>query len=227
MGISFSGVGGPLNAPRKIFCNRWSSLMVNQMPEHEYNIMKEFESLIRSVLPRPPFLGDDITDDTALVLLATSLVDDFLKLSLVAIFRKSAVSKRRIDDVFGSNGALGTFSAKISLTLLIGLTDADTAHDLAILRKIRNEFAHSFRRLSLRSFSSCLSLRKTSKIAIIDDCEERRRFKQSCAGIVGHLCASVSIQIAVQRFASKNTDGIARELEVMNKESFPDGEAPL
>lgn len=44
--------------------------------------------------------------------------------------------------LFGGNGPLGTFSAKIDLSRLLGMVTDVIRSDLHILREIRNEFAH-------------------------------------------------------------------------------------
>ena len=193
------------------------------MSDQPYDIMEEFASLIRSTFPvsaphHPRFLQPDL-EDTTLVLLATSLIDEFLKIVLIAGFRRDVVSKRRIEDVFGWNGALGTFSAKISLCALLGLTTTDVRHDLTILRKIRNDFAHSYNPLSLKDFPGCAALRLTSKMEIPEASDVRRRFKQSCLGVIGRLAFATMIKTAQQRFLSKNTEAVMEEYNAMLIES--------
>jgi DNA-binding MltR family transcriptional regulator len=188
------------------------------MSEQQYNIMTEFAYLVQSTFPTLPFLDPDL-DDTTLVVLGTGVIDEFLKLVLVAGFMQQAVSKRRVTEVFGNDGALGTFSAKISLATLLGLMTDDAAHDLKILRKIRNSFAHTYKRLQLNEFSICLSLRLAPKLEIIDSIIERRKFKQSCAAIIGILSTATMIRNAQYRFISNNSDGVQKEYEAMVKEA--------
>jgi hypothetical protein len=197
----------------------------DETPPARYDIMEEFGRLLASLYPAPPFLAPQL-DDTTLVLLATSMVDEFLKVVLVAGFRQSIVSRRRLDDVFTGHGALATFSAKISLCALLGMTTESARHDLAILRKIRNEFAHSHNELLLRSFPSCLSLRVVSKFDVQDQSEARRKFKHSCLGIMGTLSVSTLIRTAQARFLTKHSEGVKLEYEAMNKEFAADGSPP-
>lgn len=185
--------------------------------ERDYDIMKEFEHLIQSTFP-PPFFAPGL-DDTTLVLLATSMLDEFLKMELVAGFMKGSVSKRRVTHIFGAEGALGTFSAKISLATLLGLLKDNGAHDLGLLRKIRNSFAHSHKQLHLRDFPACRMLKLTSKAQISDDVEERRKFKSSCAAILGQLAAATTVRIAQYRFLTKNPEGVRNEYDLLVKES--------
>jgi energy-converting hydrogenase Eha subunit A len=194
------------------------------MSERDYDIMKEFAYLVQSAFP-PPFLAAGI-GDTTLVVLGTSVLDEFLKMVLVAGFMSGAVSKRRVEQVFGSEGALGTFSAKIGLATLLGLTHENSSHDLKILRKIRNSFAHSHEQLHLRDFSSCLALKMVSRLTIVDDVEERLKFKQSCAAIMGQLATATMIRNAQYRFMTKNPEGVKKEYEEMVKEAEAVGASP-
>jgi hypothetical protein len=194
------------------------------MSEERYDIMKEFASLVAAI-SKPPFLAADL-NDTTLVLIATSLVDEFLKVVLIAGFHEDVVSKRRLDDVFTGYGALAPFSAKISLCALLGLTTSNVRHDLTILRKIRNDFAHSREQLYLTAFPGCLALKVTTKFEIADKLEERLRLKQSCMGIIGQLSLATMVRIAQYRFISKNRDGVEREREAMIAEAFAIDDAP-
>ena len=104
------------------------------MSDDSFDILKEIERLCQA-FPALPFLARDL-NDTTVVLLATSFVDKFLRLVLLAGFRKDVVSKRRIADVFEGHGPLATFSAKISVSSMLGLVPVKVRHDLSILRKI-------------------------------------------------------------------------------------------
>jgi hypothetical protein len=53
--------------------------------------------------------------------------------------------------LFGHEGAFSRFSAKIDSAFCAGWIDVDLHHDLHILRKVRNEFAHQMHGLSLES----------------------------------------------------------------------------
>jgi len=47
------------------------------------------------------------------------------------------------DNLFDSERPLGSLSAKIALAYRLGVIDQDVEHALQVIRKIRNEFAHS------------------------------------------------------------------------------------
>jgi DNA-binding MltR family transcriptional regulator len=182
-----------------------------------YDIMDEMATLGTIVIDKKmPFLKLGI-DDTTVVLLATGLIEKFLWVSLIALFRRDVVSKTMITNVFEGDGPLATFSAKIEVCAGLGSITDDVRHDLKIIKKIRNDFAHSPNQLYLKDFSACRSLKLKSKIDVQDDCNERKMFKDSCVGVIGSLTAGTLINIAANRFVAANTDGVMREYEAMTK----------
>lgn len=52
------------------------------------------------------------------------------------------VEKHSISPLLAASGPLGSLWAKTQLTNAMGLLSADTYHDLEIIRKLRNRFAH-------------------------------------------------------------------------------------
>jgi len=53
------------------------------------------------------------------------------------------------DNLFDPDRPLGTFSAKIALAYRLNLIDRHIEHSLQMVRKIRNDFAHSINKASL------------------------------------------------------------------------------
>src|SRR5437867_12802997 len=53
------------------------------------------------------------------------------------------------DNLFHPDRPLGSFSAKIALSYRLGLFDRDCERALQLIRKMRNDFAHSIDRASL------------------------------------------------------------------------------
>ncbi len=54
------------------------------------------------------------------------------------------------DNLFQPDRPLGSFSAKISLAFRLSLIDKPVEHALQMIRKVRNDFAHSFEDESLK-----------------------------------------------------------------------------
>jgi DNA-binding MltR family transcriptional regulator len=189
----------------------------SEAPEGAYDIMVETRHLFALAQPTPPFLEAGL-DDTTIVLLATGLIEKILRVSLISVFRRDVVSKNMIAKVFEGKGPLSTFSAKIDVCAGLGNLVPNARHDLQVVNKIRNEFAHSPSQLFLKDFSGCLSLKLRSKLEIQDDCKEREMFKHSCAGIIGSLSTGTLISIAANRFVAENMDGVMKEYASMTAE---------
>ena len=76
--------------------------------------------------------------DRACAVLGAALLDDCLE----RLFRRSL--RAHADELLEANGVLATFSARIKLSRSLNWINDDVEHDLNVIRRIRNEFAHSF-----------------------------------------------------------------------------------
>jgi len=82
--------------------------------------------------------------DRGLILVSASYLNDALERLLRARFSmEHKKSKSMIDPLFNTFGPLSTFSSKIKISYAIDLIERWVYRDLEILRKLRNEFAHS------------------------------------------------------------------------------------
>lgn len=73
------------------------------------------------------------------VLISTGFIEEQLKDTLLAFMRKNREALELVD---GANAPLGTLSARISACFVLGLISDDEHHDLDLVRRIRNQFAH-------------------------------------------------------------------------------------
>ena len=89
--------------------------------------------------PYPPgFFDKFITEsDRACAVLAGALLDSLLE----QLLRKAMVLGSS-QELFGSQGPLGSFAAKIDLALALGLISHEDHRELTLVRRIRNDFAH-------------------------------------------------------------------------------------
>ena len=106
--------------------------------------MSDSGSMRRRFAKRPstsdPFLQELMKEsDRAAVVLGASRVDENLCQYMQKCMRPSA---RKDDELFGRNGPLGNFGARITLARRLGLIDNDFAKGLRIIRDLRNDFAH-------------------------------------------------------------------------------------
>lgn len=136
--------------------------------------------------------------DIAVALICSAYIDDILENLLKGYFVNDG---KLIDGLFTPNGALGTHSSKISIAYAIGLLPTNIYKDLEQMRKIRNEFAHSFHRYDDLTFSSspiiehCKNLNVTKQIEdafmekrnMILQIEPRDRFILSASTIISEL----------------------------------------
>src|SRR5581483_7853910 len=78
--------------------------------------------------------------DRAAVILGAAKVDDFLYHILIQVFHPHT---GKVDDLLDSEGPLSTFSSRITVAFRLGLIDATFFQALNLIRRLRNEFAHS------------------------------------------------------------------------------------
>lgn len=120
---------------------------------------------------------------------APAFIDEELKVLL-----KSALADegKLVELAFSHNGPLASFSARIDFGLLMGLLSRATWHDLHIIRKIRNDFAHSAKPLlfdddAIRSRCSELSFSLREK-----DASPRQHFTSADCAVLGCIHMSLS-----------------------------------
>lgn len=86
--------------------------------------------------------------DRGAALVAAALLDD----RLLDILMGFLVEGSRANELLkGFNAPLGTFSARASATFSLGLIDSTEYHEITLIRKIRNEFGHSWEQVSFDS----------------------------------------------------------------------------
>jgi DNA-binding MltR family transcriptional regulator len=84
--------------------------------------------------------------DRAASVLLCSWLDDLLRRKLQQHFSKGNSEAR--GKLFSGDGALGRFSSRIDAAFCLGLFETDVYHDLHVLRKVRNFFAHRLQGLT-------------------------------------------------------------------------------
>jgi hypothetical protein len=85
--------------------------------------------------------------DRARVIVVACWIEEFLKVRLMNEFSKGNADARKA--LFSENGPFATFSAKINAAFCAGWIDKDVHHDIQVIRKLRNVFAHSYNPVSL------------------------------------------------------------------------------
>jgi DNA-binding MltR family transcriptional regulator len=86
--------------------------------------------------------------DRAAAVLGAAYLDDRLG---VLLREKFVAVPAFVEELFRGQGGLSSFSAKISICYAVGLMTRGASHDLHIVRKIRNDFAHKPHGISFKT----------------------------------------------------------------------------
>ncbi|HVA83653.1 MAG TPA: MltR family transcriptional regulator [Candidatus Binataceae bacterium] len=81
----------------------------------------------------------DESPDRGLAISLPAIVEDRLAAILKLVMLED---KKLLNELFQPNGPLGTFGTKITLSYMLGMVTEEVYHDLKIIHKIRNCFAH-------------------------------------------------------------------------------------
>jgi DNA-binding MltR family transcriptional regulator len=82
--------------------------------------------------------------DRGCALFGACILDDELELLLRSLFRSEYIAlKDHIDPLFKGDAVLATFSSRIKLAFALGLITHKVFKTLNLIRKIRNDFAHT------------------------------------------------------------------------------------
>jgi len=143
-------------------------------------------------------------DDRACSLVLAANLDN--RLSELVKAYSIEIGKEFSKEVFEGTGFLSTFSSKINLCYMMGLIPENLYHDLTLIRKIRNYFAHEehgwdFNHEKIRS--RCLSLKMPRDMVekeptLKDHCESPREVFVICAAsatlILLNLCKEAMLE---------------------------------
>lgn len=88
----------------------------------------------------------DRKNDRAVAIISAAMVEDRLQWLIEAKFIAGLSSTRR-ERLFGGFGPLATFSSKIEIAYALGVIGEQVHGQLRQIGRIRNKFAHEFRRL--------------------------------------------------------------------------------
>jgi hypothetical protein len=171
------------------------------------------------------FLEFAAKDDMAFVIGATSYLDRYLAIALIGKF-SGELSENNYKELFEGYGPLAAFSAKIKAAKALGLVIGDMQHDLTILRKLRNDFAHSAGEIKLKDgehSARCLALKMTYGLNadILTKCAtpERQRFLESVAANVIHLAVLIQRGVVERKYLQANFSAINSETQALMKEA--------
>jgi len=121
--------------------------------------------------------------DRGCALTASAMLDE----ALLESIESCLVDDEEVaSQLFRSSGPIGTFSARTDLAHVLGLLSPNVRRDLILIRKIRNQFAHS--PIDTNFETQEVSNRCTQlKLGSSSNTQPRRRFVASTAYILGFL----------------------------------------
>lgn len=79
--------------------------------------------------------------DASTVMVGAAILDNGLESAIAT--RMPGLNNRLKQKLFEGYGPLATFAAKIDVALAFGLVDVETHKKLHVVKRVRNEFAHS------------------------------------------------------------------------------------
>ena len=124
---------------RTLFSEQVKNIVSEDEIEDPLKFLKDYELYKKELLKK---------SDRGLIMTFAANLEDLLK---VVLETKLIGSKNHKKDLFNFNGSLGTFSAKIAISYSIGILGKEDQTEINQIRKIRNEFAHSFETINLES----------------------------------------------------------------------------
>jgi DNA-binding MltR family transcriptional regulator len=113
------------------------------------NSVKSLRNLTRSTLGLEDWIHTRTalskSDDRSCVIISTAMFEEVIEIAILARFvpKASNLNSDMYIGLFGTNGTLTTFSAKIKIAEALGIIGPITRGDLDVIREIRNAFAHA------------------------------------------------------------------------------------
>ena len=129
-----------------------------------YDLAAEDDNIFCSINQLTELLNSQ--DDRGLVLSLSAFAEDALGSLLKAFMLPSEATSQLLE---GFNAPLGTFSARLKAAYALGLITKGQYEDLEHLRKIRNEFAHTWQTIDLNQLKIATHI-KAMSYSLIDDC---------------------------------------------------------
>ena len=199
--------------------------------------MNEFDKRIERIKAfgkNPATLRSLLTDheDRATAIMIGGIIDDLLALGILAKFKRSP-SENQTLELFTGYGPLSSLSARTSIGYLLGIIGADAKHDLGIIRRIRNDFAHIVEPINFETKSiadRCNSLKLQPKLS--EDIEKsagtgaRGKFLRSAIRIFGLLILNSQLALEERKLIGLHQKELRAAAEAAMKPG-PIGRKPL
>jgi DNA-binding MltR family transcriptional regulator len=133
----------------------------------------------------------DAETDRGCSLMIGAYLDELLKIFLSSLFvadANASVSFLRAD------GPLGTFSSRIELCYLLGQISEVVRRELHLMRKIRNEFAHTVQLINFSQPAVLARIRELKCTGLSTNADARHRMIRSCLFIAADFHAMMWVE---------------------------------
>lgn len=130
----------------------------------------------------------DNETDRGSALMAAAFLDGLLK-DLLECFLVD--DQKSFKELFSGNGGLSTFSSRIELSYLLALIPVNVKRDLHLIRKIRNEFAHSMDIIDFNHPPIAARCRELNYNTFQDQLPPRKMFNRVAFGIAGIINGAI------------------------------------
>lgn len=105
--------------------------------------------------------------DRGCVIVAAAILDQKLESIIRETAENNELSNKNMKSLFDMSGPISNFSSKILLSRAFGLIDEKALHDLLIVRKLRNTFAHATEEAS---FLNSDVVQKIRSMHVVQEC---------------------------------------------------------
>lgn len=149
---------------------------------------KRVKRFVRRHISRVMEFRESLTPETdrGCAIAAAAFLDEELKVLLAGVL---ADEPKVLKEAFSQNGPLASFSARVDFAMLMGLLSRAACRDLHIIRRIRNDFAHSPHPLSFEDIgirNRCTELRYTFREP---GAKPRQHFTSAVCGVLAFIHA--------------------------------------
>lgn len=130
----------------------------DSLPKTKLGVMKPTRQSEPEVEELGAFLASfNKESDRGAALVAAAMLDDRLQQILYAYMIESAAAKELVS---GFNAPLGTFAARASAAVALGLIEQGEFREITLIRQIRNEFGHEWSPLTFEAESIAAHVKK-------------------------------------------------------------------
>lgn len=174
---------------------------------HDFNITTRDDGVWLFADDDQRSVAEDIENDSdrAAAIIAASILESRIEKAILCRCR----NVQDIEKKLSVSGAFGDLDIKIDISAILGLFTKIAYHDLRMIRKIRNDFAHV---LSIKDFNSERIKNITRELKLIEEYVGEGEYTKKIGSNVISLATEARPKIWVTRFKERKSDPRQRYL---------------